>query len=307
MEASLQTYGIRQIKEMIPSLDDHGIRDDFLLCEISRDNPEENHHVLQLLRYPLRFNGYLGLLCLSGSFMVDINVNSFLIGPESLLLIIPGSIVHFHLHENETNDAHLLLVALSEDFMSGIRFDFNQIIEESLNMLENPCVTLTPNQMGIARDFFVLSQTLLRSPARFKVEIICGLLSSLVYLMADIWVQYSSNSRKRKKAQARPRLIFARFLALVTEFHTQERNVAFYAEKINLTPKYLSKLIKQVSGRSAPEWIDSFVILEAKNLLKYSKHSIKQIVFLLHFPNQSVFYKFFKAHTGLTPSQYRNS
>jgi AraC-like DNA-binding protein len=82
--------------------------------------------------------------------------------------------------------------------------------------------------------------------------------------------------------------------------------MAFYADKLCLTPKYLSKLIKQASGKSAPEWIDNFVILEAKNLLKYTNLAIKEIVFQLHFPNQSVFYKFFKAHTGMTPSEYRN-
>ena len=57
--------------------------------------------------------------------------------------------------------------------------------------------------------------------------------------------------------------------------------------------KYLSKLIKQASGRSAPDWIDDFVILEAKNLLKYTDLAIKEIVYKLHFPNQSVFFKFF--------------
>ena len=82
--------------------------------------------------------------------------------------------------------------------------------------------------------------------------------------------------------------------------------MAFYASHLGLTPKYLSKLIKQVSGWSAPDWIDSFVILEAKNMLKYTDDSIKEIVFKLHFPNPSVFYKFFKAHTGMTPSEYRN-
>jgi YesN/AraC family two-component response regulator len=83
--------------------------------------------------------------------------------------------------------------------------------------------------------------------------------------------------------------------------------MSFYASKLCLTPKYLSKLIKQASGRSAPDWIDSFVILEAKNMLKYSDISIKEIVYKLHFANQSVFYKFFKSHTGITPSEYRNS
>ena len=67
----------------------------------------------------------------------------------------------------------------------------------------------------------------------------------------------------------------------------------------------LYRSFREASGRSAPDWIDAFVILEAKNLLKYSDKSIKEIVFALNFPNQSVFYKFFKAHTGLTPSQFR--
>ena len=83
--------------------------------------------------------------------------------------------------------------------------------------------------------------------------------------------------------------------------------MAFYADKLCLTPKYLSKLIKQASGRSAPDWIDDFVILEAKNLLKYTDLTIKEIVYKLHVPNPSVFFKFFKAHTGLTPSEYRNA
>ena len=74
-----------------------------------------------------------------------------------------------------------------------------------------------------------------------------------------------------------------------------------------MTPKYLSKLIKQTSGRSAPQWIDGFVILEAKNMLRYSEIPIKEIVYRLNFPNQSVFYKYFKMHTGMTPSAYRKS
>ena len=83
--------------------------------------------------------------------------------------------------------------------------------------------------------------------------------------------------------------------------------MTFYADKLFLTPKYLSKLVKSISGRSAPDWINSLVILEAKNMLKYSDMTIKGIVYKLHFANQSVFYKFFKSHTGMTPSEYRDS
>ena len=83
--------------------------------------------------------------------------------------------------------------------------------------------------------------------------------------------------------------------------------MAFYADKLCLSPKYLSKLIKEVSGKCAPEWIDAYVMLEAKQLLRYSDMAIKEIVYRLHFPNQTVFYKYFKAHSGMTPTEYRNS
>ena len=105
----------------------------------------------------------------------------------------------------------------------------------------------------------------------------------------------------------RTRMLVDGFIKLVSEYHTSHRNVGFYADKLCLTPKYLSRVVRDVTGRSAPEWIDAFVILEAKNLLKYSGLAIKEIVYKLSFPNQSVFYKFFKSRTGMTPSEYRHS
>ncbi len=83
--------------------------------------------------------------------------------------------------------------------------------------------------------------------------------------------------------------------------------MGFYAAQLNLTPKYLSTLIRQTSGRTASEWIDDYVILEAKNLLKYSTMSVQEIAYSLNFPNQSFFGKYFKNHTGQTPSGYRMS
>ena len=128
-------------------------------------------------------------------------------------------------------------------------------------------------------------------------------------MAGDVWLRGISSAKGVTPVQgtARTQILFERFLALVAQHHTSERGMAFYADKLCLTPKYLSKLIKQVSGRSAPDWIDSFVITEAKNMLRYSEIPIKEIVYRLNFPNQSVFYKFFKAHAGMTPSDYRNS
>ena len=130
----------------------------------------------------------------------------------------------------------------------------------------------------------------------------------MIEIMAGSWKTGMENiSDRGNVGTTRSRMIFEQFVRLVGEYHTKHRNVGFYADKLCLTPKYLSKLIKSASGRSAPEWIDAYVILEAKNMLKYSDMTIKEIVWHLNFPNQSVFYKFFKARTGMTPSGYRNS
>ena len=126
--------------------------------------------------------------------------------------------------------------------------------------------------------------------------------------MAGVWSERLQNGDViEEKVSSRSRMLADQFLKLVSQYHTEYRNVGFYADKLCLTPKYLSRVIKSVTGRSAPEWIDAYVILEAKNLLKYSGLAIKEIVYRLNFPNQSVFYKFFKARTGMTPSEYRNS
>ena len=134
------------------------------------------------------------------------------------------------------------------------------------------------------------------------------MMSSVFYLIAGLWAESAEKSQTEQQTpSSRVRMIFEQFIKLVTEYHTKYRNVGFYADKLCLTPKYLSKLVKTASGQSAPEWIDAYVILEAKNQLKHSNISIKEIVYNLNFPNQSVFYKFFKMRTGMTPSEYRNS
>ena len=81
--------------------------------------------------------------------------------------------------------------------------------------------------------------------------------------------------------------------------------MGYYARQLCITPKYLTTLIKRISGKSVSEWIDSYVILEARTLLKYSNMSVQEIAYYLNFPNQSFFGSYFKRNTGMSPSQYK--
>lgn len=100
--------------------------------------------------------------------------------------------------------------------------------------------------------------------------------------------------------------ILVQFKALLSEYFKEERQVSFYADKMHLTPKYFSTVIKEVSGKTAGEWIREMLLLEAKVRLQNKEQTIAQIAYDLHFSDPSHFGKFFKKHIGKSPLQYRN-
>ena len=309
MSDAPRTIDLQWIKALSPVIEEHCIGEDFIIGEVSGKRMEQSETILRTLQYPVRFDGFIIFYLKKGHFTVDVNLKTYEVRERSLMILVPGNIIKVsHYNEASIGETQLIFVLISKEFMSGIRFDFLKVFQDSVRLLDNPCITLDDFQMSLANDYFNLARKVLGAPFSNKREIIGSLLTSLTYLSTDVWTRQVDEARKNTAAQHNPRLnqIFERFIALVNEYHCSERGMAFYADKLCLTPKYLSKLIKQASGRSAPDWIDEFVVLEAKNLLKYSNMAIKEIVFQLHFPNQSVFYKFFKTHTGMTPSEYRN-
>lgn len=303
----MQTIDIRRILSLEPVIDEYALGADFLLGAVSGKRVEKSEAILKMLKYPVRFDGYILFFLRKGHFSLDVNLNTYDIHENSLLMVVPGNIVKLSAYkEDHIGDAELLFALVSKEFLSSIRFDFNKVFQDTIRMWKNPCITMQGEELELAEDYFRLTRKVLSSHQTNKKEILGSLLTSFTYVTLDVWTrQLASASSEESQTSARVNQVFERFIELVTEYHNQERGMAFYADKLCLTPKYLSKLVKLSSGRSAPDWIDSFVILEAKNLLKYSDKPIKEIVYLLNFPNQSVFYKFFKAHTGMTPSEYR--
>ena len=308
MKQELKTIGIEQILRLSDIVDAYSLGNDFILGEASGGSALVNTRILDVLQYPLRFDGYILFFLKKGEFEIDCNLNTYHVRERSLLVTVPGNIIRIPtLSKERLEDTELVFAVLSREFMAGLQVDFNRVFQDSLRILDNPCILLDEQQLQLAEAFFQTARLVLASPVNNKRQVIGGLLSSLSYLAADIWSEQLSKARALPQgSDYRTQQVFERFLALVSENYTSERGMQFYADKLCLTPKYLSKLIKEASGRSGPEWIDAHVILEAKNLLRYSGMSVKEIVYALHFPNASVFHKYFKSHTGLTPSEYRN-
>lgn len=303
MPDSLLNIGLRQIRKLVPVQNEIQLGDDFFIMDVKySDN-------LQFLKYPCRSDAYIAIFCKSGSLDVEINLRSYSIRKGTLFVGTPGNIIKINKTElEEKKDLEFIVVASSKEYLSSISFDFKKIFDDRLKLLTEPCVELDDTNISFCSKYLDLIGEILSADVPNKKDAVGSLIASLFYLLGGLMEKGAVKTPELPGAavNTRVKLIFEHFMSLVTEHHTSERNMAFYASHLGLTPKYLSKLIKQVSGRSAPDWIDSFVILEAKNMLKYTDDSIKEIVFKLHFPNPSVFYKFFKAHTGMTPSEYRN-
>ncbi len=308
MNDSLFTLDIKDLKALFPTDRADSLSDDFIISHLTAATLLSDDS-MRFLKKPFRFNGYMAYFCLDGKIDLEINLKAFTVSSGTLVINTPGNICRVKsIDEDSIQNVNFVIMAMSPEFLTTIRLDFNSLYRESNSILDNPCITLSQEEFEMGRMYIKIAEQLIHSGAARSRDALRYLISSVFYYLGNLWNEKISEARKTAdKGSVRSKMTSDSFIKLVVEHHNEERNMAFYADKLCLSPKYLSKLVKAQTGRSAPEWIDAFVIMEAKNLLKYSEMSIKEIVYKLHFPNQSVFYKFFKAHTGMTPSDYRTS
>lgn len=135
-------------------------------------------------------------------------------------------------------------------------------------------------------------------------------LSSMIgLLLKENQLLIHSNPTKEDRPAYKPskEYLCDRFFRLLSLHHAQERSVTFYASKLCVTPKYLSTVVKKVSGKTPYVWIKEETIKEMEYRLCHTQSSIKEIAYELNFPNCSFFGKFFKAEKGMSPLLYRKT
>ena len=112
------------------------------------------------------------------------------------------------------------------------------------------------------------------------------------------------DTKIKGKATSRQENIYRNFIDLLNQYASSEREVQFYAEKLNITPKYLSNITQTYSGKNASTWITEYVVDLAIGLMREKKCKIEEISTMLNFPSQSFFGRFFKRATGMSPKRY---
>lgn len=299
----MRSVTISKFREYFKGSPSVGVGEDFCIINVKVSEKAVT------FEHPCRFDCYMIVYCVKGAVKLSVNLGEHELKSGMLFFNQPGNIMRINERIGEAGeDYHYVCVLFSKEFMQDLMLDVNRIFTTNFSFVEHPCIELDPDQDEQLHQHADLMISLARSNTPFLAECVRSILSSVFYYMAGVWAQKAESADQiDAKSTSKSRALVDSFLQLLSEHYTMHRNVGFYADKLCLTPKYLSRVIRDTTGKSAPEWIDSYVILEAKNLLKHSGLAIKEIVFRLNFPNQSVFYKFFKARTGMTPTEYRNS
>ena len=277
-----------QLKERIPN---DSIGDDFILLnDIS---------MVPLFDYPTKIDYAVSAICLEGRIDGTINLKPVSICENETLIVLPGEIVQY---TYISDDFSGLVFIMSERFTDNLELSIRDSVSVLLYLKANPVIHLAPDEIELFRKYYDILQHTVRMPNNSnRLEIIRLLLQALLYIINDFRQLQEKNALQKTKHEG----LFDAFYNLVLAHYKESRKTEFYANKLYLTPKYLSTLIKEISGRSVAEWIDNYVVLEAKSLLKTSNMTIQQISDELNFANQSFFGKFFKRITGMSPKEYK--
>ncbi len=291
----VNSFSISQLRDKLKLTEVVCINNDIIILD-------ELLNDLELFKYPCRIDVLLAALCTEGTMKIKINLKEYEISEGTLAVYTPSNIIQI----DYTNNFKARVVAISSSFVKNIHIDIKNIIPFYMQIQNQSCQKLEEEDLFIFNQFFSLIKYVIQSPnTTHKLEVIQGMISATCFVLMDSLggnvqqhvISISQNNRQK--------IIFEQFMTLLNDHHQTERSVGFYADKLCVTPKYLSKLIKEASGRTAAEWIDEYVILEAKTLLKYSDMTIQEIAYDLNFSTQSFFCKYFKHQTGITPGEYK--
>lgn len=269
-----------------------GIDDDLLLFDKIEDMPFPNE--------PRRIRCILLALCLKGKAQYSVNTKKHEVEENDIIIINEGQVTDDYLISRDFKGIGLMI---SSEFFKEIIKDVHELSSLFLFSRSHPVCTLKKNEVDNIIDYYrILKHKLEDTSHHFRKETVRSLLTTMIYDLSN--VIYNIQNYNDKK-QTRAEHIFTEFIHLLEQNFKKERRVSWYGQQLCISPKYLSETIKQISHHTPNEWIDNYVTLEIRVLLKNSTKSIKEIAQELHFPNQSFLGKYFKEHVGKSPSEYR--
>lgn len=249
-----------------------------------------------------RTEGGVILFCRRGSATVTVDQLCDRITRDTLLLLLPGSILHLN---ERTDDFRVRFCAFSLELFSEAAYRLDPSFFHVLH--EHAIIRLPARIVEGARNWFQMASYTYRDRDNiFRNTIIRNRLQNVLLEAFDKTRRFAPDVHPQS-GTTRQTDLFQRFVALVHEHCTEQREVVFYADRLCISTRYLSTIIRSVAHSTAKEFIDRSVVLEIKMLLESTELSVQEIAYRLHFPDQSYLGRFFKKHTGVSPTEFRNA
>lgn len=246
-----------------------------------------------------RSNTLLMVMCKQGSGIIEVNMRRHEIKPGSLLLIGYKSFLGKVEGSSDLIVRGLIISkGMAEDVIPPSSHDMLPLV---IHLSADPVVNLNEeHRMALAHIYAGLQRILEYGQTSYSYKKLVCLLRCALY---EVLEEVESNAGKRERSRSDD--ILAQFLHLVTTDFVTHRDVSYYSGKLNITPKHLSTVVKNLTGSTAGDWIERCVIMEAKQLLLNTDLTVQQISLELNFSSQSFFGKYFRNATGVSPKKYR--
>lgn len=260
-------------------------------------------HIAQeyLFEEPCRLDAVTILVCIRGQLEYNVNLEHNVVKEASILINTPENIIQVCGSENL--EAYAILI--SSELIKSLHYDIMQQMTRYLPVKQHFHAVVPLQQLIPLIPFYELIKQSLSHIVPETDEIVRSLLLAfllnIMSLMRENQMEEIENDHTVAKGK---KMLFDRFMNLLIKHHQHQRMVQFYADKLCITPKYLSTVVKEYSGKSPSDWISEYVIAEAKSLLHYSQLSPQDVAYRLNFPTQASFSKFFKQKTGSSPRKY---
>ena len=239
--------------------------------------------------------------CRKGRIMIEMGGNQqYKINPGQMLLIPTGKVIQ-PLMVSTDIEANALLI--SDQKLKSILGNQINIWNKAMYMKEIYVV----EEAGWVNGIEIYARSLFKAatpPVLFR-EMMTSFLRTMLLMICEGLIQHKEMTSTDDSSTTHDKDLFNRFLQLLSQQELKRQQVSYYADKLNISPKYLSTVCKKVSGKNPMRWITEYVMQDCYALLKSTDLSIKEISNRLGFPNSSFFGQYFREQAGMTPMEYR--
>ena len=255
--------------------------------------------ITSTFQYPFKADVNTNIICIKGKTEGYINLKPYITDGACMITILSGQIMQY---KSISDDFEGLFIIMSKKFADSLIPNAAERLPLHLFVRDNPVIPLDDEALQGMIDYFEMLKRVIRVEDHpYQLEVARHLTLAFFYGAGVYFHKLDEDKTKRSHHEE----LVEKFLQMVQKHYKEERGLEFYANKLCVTAKHLSKVIKATSGKPANDWIDERVALEAKALLKSTNMTIEQISDALNFPSQSFFGKYFKRVTGMSPSEYK--